>query len=259
MQFKISYNLNMRNEILGVAITPHTKQEILSIISSRLDQKKMTTIVSLNPEILVAAQSQPKLKRILNAADIKLIDGVGIVMAGKLLSVPVGERYTGVDLMSDLLRTASEKDHSILVIGGKKDVAQTLAKQMTQQFPGLPIQGTEGIEDVKKPTLVEEKNMQDLIQTTQPNIVFVAFGAPYQEYWIDDHQELLEGKVAVCVGGGVDFLAKKVPRAPEFIQKIGLEWLFRLGIEPWRWRRQLRLVQFIFLVLKQKFSPRIVE
>lgn len=240
------------NSILGISVIPETKLQKMRKILTYLHEKKFAHIVSLNPEIVMTAQESSRLKKILNEAEIKLIDGIGLVIAGKILNIPVGERVTGVELMTELIGAADENKLHILIIGAFNSTANDLAEQLSMKYQNTKIRGIKGYTDIKHPSTIEEKEIQKILREFKPDIIFVAFGAPPQEFWVEDHKQFLKNSVCMSVGGAVDFLAGKVPRAPRILQKIGLEWLFRLVIQPWRWRRQLKLITFLKLVIQQK-------
>ena len=109
---------------------------------------------------------------------------------------------------------------------------------------------------IKNPKKEEEEAIFSIVRTARPNIVIVAFGSPEQELWLDRHNNKFSGIVCIGVGGAFDYFSGNIVHAPSIIRRFGLEWLFRLLIQPWRWRRQLRLIKFIWLVIKQKFGKR---
>lgn len=240
--------------ILGVELHPHTKAEIVSVLKDHLESHTYAQIVSINPEILTAAKNDEDFFHIINSAEIKIIDGVGVILAASVLQVPVGERLTGVELMQRLVAMADKAELRVLLIGGGRGVAEQLAKKLQKDHQNAIFKGNFGYEDIKNPTSKEEEELQTLIKTYKPNMVFVAFGAPFQEKWIYFHKDILHPAICMGVGGTFDFLAGNVPRAPLFIQKIGLEWLFRLIIQPWRWKRQLKLLKFISLVIQERIN-----
>jgi N-acetylglucosaminyldiphosphoundecaprenol N-acetyl-beta-D-mannosaminyltransferase len=241
-------------DLLGVEVRPRTLKQILEEINTHLDKEMFIHIVSLNPEILVFAQKDNHFRSILNNAEVKLVDGVGVSLAARLLNLSVGERVTGADLMKLLIETADKKHLHVLILGSDKDTASKLAGTLQQEHPHAFFKGLMGYNDVSKPSSKEERHIQSVLKEFRPDLIFVAYGSPAQDYWIDDHKQFLKQTVCMSVGGAVDFLSGKVPRAPVFLRKVGLEWLFRLIVQPWRWKRQLKLLSFIKLVLKQKYS-----
>lgn len=242
------------NKILGISINPETKSSILENILLYIGKPSgFFHIVSVNPENLVTAVENQRFKNAIETAKIKIVDGVGIVIAGRWLNVNVGERVTGVGLMRNLLDMASERRLRVMLIGGRDNLALKLAKCYSNQFPEARFIGLKGIEEIKRPRSEEEGKIFSIVADYKPQLVFVAFGSPDQELWIERHRKKFSGCVVMGVGGSFDYLSGNINRAPIFIQKIGLEWLYRLIIQPWRWKRQLKLLKFIGLVLKEKW------
>lgn len=253
-----------KNKILGIPIPQDDKKNILEKIIKFIEKpRSFLHIVSLNPENLVIAQENKEFKKVLYKAKIKIIDGVGIVIASRLLGIKTGERVTGVDLMNELIKIASEKRLRVMLIGGKPKLAESLAECYQKKYPKAKFLGIEGIKDIKteKKSVLkeEEKQIFNIVVDFKPHLVFVAFGSPYQELWIEHHKDKFFGCVVMGVGGAFDFLGGKVPRAPVFIRKIGFEWLFRLLHQPWRWRRQVRLIKFLWMVVNQLNQSKSVE
>lgn len=243
------------NKILGILITPQSKKIILEKIKKYLENPTdFFHIVSLNPENLVIAQNSENFKRVINTAQIRIVDGIGVVMASRILNVQVGERLTGVELMKELVTIASERRLRVLLIGGKSNLAVKLSDCYSKKYPGAKFLGIEGIKNIKNPQKKEEKKIFSIVANFKPHIVLVAFGSPDQELWLSRHRAQFKNCLCMGVGGAFDYLGGIVPRAPVFIRRLGLEWLFRLIVQPWRWRRQLRLVRFCWLVGKEKIT-----
>ncbi len=203
---------------------------------------------------MVIAYENSQFKQALNKAQIKLIDGIGIVIAAFLLNTQVGDRFPGVELMQELIILASKRRLRVLLIGGKPNLALRLAQCYQRIYPEAKFVGIEGIKNIQNPTKIEENEIFSIITDFKPHLVFVAFGSPEQELWIERHRDQFDRYLLMGVGGAFDFLSGAVPRAPRLVQAIGLEWLYRLIRQPWRWKRQLRLIKFCYLVLKQKFQ-----
>jgi N-acetylglucosaminyldiphosphoundecaprenol N-acetyl-beta-D-mannosaminyltransferase len=243
----------MKKTLLGITLQSNTRNQILENIESRLaSHDRFTHVVSLNPENVVVAQESDSFKRVLNQAQIKLVDGIGVVFAASLLGLPHSERVSGVDLMDELTCRASALRLRVALIGGFEDLAETLADRYAQAQPEAKFIGLQGIKNIKKPEKSEENRIKSVITDLRPHLVFVSFGSPAQELWIDSHRELFKNSVVCGVGGAFDFLGGRVRRAPALMRAAGLEWLFRLWVEPWRWRRQLRIVRFAGLVIRQR-------
>jgi len=225
--------------------------------------KNKIFVVTPNPEMLVYANNHLDYKDKLNTADIALPDGVGLFFASGILGQPLQERITGIDFLENLCKVAAEKPLSIGFLGGKDGVAKRTAECLLKKYPklnvvfvaeewprdGLKIKDS-GLKNNK------EKNLKSsIIHPQSIDILFVAFGVPKQEEWIYENLPKIPVKTAMGVGGAFDYLSGSVTRAPFIVRFLGFEWLFRLITQPWRWKRQLALLAFISLVLKEKFSP----
>lgn len=243
------------NKILDIEIPNDSKKTVLEKILKYLKQgSKFIHITSLNPENLVISEENIMFRKVLQNAQIRIIDGVGVVLAAKLLKIKAGERYPGADLMADLIKQAAISRLRVLLIGGKGDLAVSLSNCYSRGYPEAKFVGVEGVKNIKKPTRNEEERLLAIVSDFKPHLVFVAFGSPDQELWIERHKDKLGYTVCMGVGGSFDYAAGMVSRAPIFMRKIGLEWLYRLFTQPWRWRRQVRLIRFIPLVLKNSIS-----
>lgn len=231
-------NRFVKRKLLGVDFSIASKKEVLEYIVKNLDQKYY--VVTPNPELVIIANAIPAYKKVLNDAKIALPDGVGIMWAGKMLGVSLGEKITGVDLLESLCKEVAKRPITVGFLGGGSKIAEKTAECLKKRHFGLKISFFGS----------EIENFKDLKGT---DILFVAFGSPKQELWIADNLKKLPVRVAIGVGGAFDMISGKVPRAPLFIRNLGLEWLFRLIIQPWRLKRQLSLLTFVFLVLKEKY------
>jgi N-acetylglucosaminyldiphosphoundecaprenol N-acetyl-beta-D-mannosaminyltransferase len=234
------------------------KKRLLESLKNDVFSGKIPQIIyTPNPEQLIQTREFPQLLTYFSKADYLVPDGTGLVLATKLLSMrgksqPVQEKIAGVDLVGDLLAWAQDESWRVLIIGGRD-----YGLGETVEYAGQTLWWTPGYKDVKHPTTIEEQELENFIVKTKPDFIFVAFGAPWQEQWIAEHELLLKKhrvKIAMVVGGSFDYLLGKVRRAPSIVRALGLEWLFRLVKQPWRWRRQLRLVTFIKLTLIEFFS-----
>lgn len=241
------------NKILDISIKPETRTSILEKILLYIDKSNgFFHIVSLNPENLIITTENESFKKVIETAQIKIVDGTGIVLAGRWLGIEVGERVTGVGLMEDMLKMASVRRLRVLMIGGKGKLALRLAQCYQEKYPEAKFIGLEGISDIKNPKKEEEDKIFSIVGDYKPHLVFVAFGSPTQELWIERHRKEFSNCVVMGVGGAFDYLSGNIARPPTIIQKLGLEWLYRLLHQPWRWRRQMRLIKFIELIFTSK-------
>jgi N-acetylglucosaminyldiphosphoundecaprenol N-acetyl-beta-D-mannosaminyltransferase len=245
----------LANKILNITVPTETKNGILEKIKKYIiNRQGFCQIISLNPEIIVIAQKDLVFRKIIEKSQIKIIDGQGVILAARILGLPVGERYPGVDLMTDLIKEADKMRLRVLFIGGKPNLAIKLANCYQSKMLQAKFFGLEGIKNIKKPTKTEEKQIFSIVADYKPHLVFVAFGSPDQEKWIERHADQFKNCIVMGVGGAFDYLSGKIGRAPVFFRKLGLEWLYRLVRQPWRLFRQWRLIKFCFLVFKQKIG-----
>lgn len=234
----------MKVDILGCNVDRLGMDETLQKIEGFVQSGKPNHIITLNAEIIYKAQSDPRLKEIINEADLVTPDGSGVVWASKYLNAPVPERVTGIDLTLKLMELASKKGWTFYFYGGAPSVAETAAQNLQKKHKGLKIVGISHgyISETEKQNLLED------IKEKKPDILLVALGAPGQEFWIKDHQKAIQVPVCIGVGGSFDVIAGKFKRAPEYLQKAGLEWLYRLIKEPHRIGRMAALPKFTLLV-----------
>lgn len=217
---------------------------------------RLRHIVTLNPEYVMLATRDPAFAAGITRADLITADGVGVVLAQRLLRVTgsaTGERVTGVSVLEWLLEESGVMRTSLFLLGGRPGVAKRLAFLLGVRIPGSRVAGwwSEGT-----PRPEHDGEALSRIRASGAKVVAVAYGAPGQVIWIErNRQALTEAgvRVAIGVGGAFDFLSGDVPRAPSLFQRLGLEWFYRLTQEPWRWRRQRVLPVFAIRVLKQRF------
>lgn len=253
-----------KKNLLGVGFTDEQLKDILEYVEENIKKKeKKLYIVTPNPEILTIANKNFDYKKVLNDADLALIDGIGIIVASRLLGKPLKHKISGVDFIEGVCKSVAEKPITIGFLGGGPGVAEKTAECLRKKYPGLKVafsaQEWEEIEANSPHSTVYSKNRSVVggqkSKSLSCDILLVAFGSPKQEIWIKEHLKNLPVTVAMGVGGAFDMISGRVLRAPAWIRSIGLEWLFRLAVQPWRIKRQLRLLEFIYLVLKEKFSP----
>ncbi len=231
-------------EILGVRVHRITMGEALNEIARLVESGGEHYVVTVNPEFVMTARRWPGFRRVLNAADLSLPDGIGLVLASRFLGMPVPERVAGSDLVPRLAGIAAERGWGLFLLGAAPGVADRAADALRSRFPRLRIAGT----FAGSPRPEHEGEILPLIQEAKPEILLVAYGAPAQEMWIARNLPRVHVPLAMGVGGVFDFLAGEKKRAPMWARRIGVEWLFRLAQEPRRWRRQLALPRFALLV-----------
>lgn len=247
----IRHNLNDRaGEVLGVPLKNMTRSHIYSTIDRYLQSPSgCMHVVSLNPEILVEATRNDAFKDCLKAAEVQLCDGSGVLLACRFRGINSVEKLSGVDFVADFLERYSNTGLTILFAGGSEGVAEHIAECYRHKYPNHVIQGVNGIKDIKKDhNRIEESELVASVRSYKPQVLFLSYGSPFQELLIERNRAAFEGIVCAGVGGAFDFLSGRVPRAPRVVRALHLEWLFRLLVQPWRWRRQVQLLTFIWKV-----------
>jgi len=236
-------------ECFGLVIHGFGLEDTLSHIEDTKTHGGQSWIVTANPEILLYAKRTPSYWQTIRQADLRLVDGTGLQFVG-WLSGASPKRLRGADLAEALIRQAAEQGRSVAFVGGDPGVADKAAWAMRQKYPALRVvseQGgtidAEGVGDAANEEVLHRLTMN------APDVLFVAFGHPKQEEWIKRHlADLPSVKVAVGVGGTLDFWAGAATPAPKLLRAIGLEWFWRLIREPRRWRRILDAVVVFPLV-----------
>jgi len=244
------------SEILGVRIDMSARKEALTKVSDFLHGSTQRKIFTPNPEMLVEANRDVggSFREILNTGDLNICDGRGIqLVAGGGI-----ERIPGTDFMLDICGLAEKEGKSVYLLGsGDDEVVRETTEELQKQFPKLCIVGYHKGPEITNGQVHSEDNKQVLssIQEVGPDILFVAFGHKKQEVWIHENLSKVPSvKVAMGVGGAFDFIAGKISRAPQWMQKIGLEWVYRLLREPWRIKRiwNATVVFLYYVYVKRK-------
>lgn len=203
-------------------------------------------ICTVNPEFVVDAQTDNAFRQVLLEADLCVADGVGIEWAARRLGSPVPERVTGSDGIYRICARAAEQGWRLFFLGAAPGVAEQAAANLAERYPGLIVAGCYS----GSPYAQEWPEVEARLHEATPDLIFVAFGHPKQDFWIRTHRLALPAKVAIGVGGAFDYVAGITPRAPVWMRRLGIEWLHRLVTQPWRWRRMLKLPRFVWLVLR---------
>ena len=231
--------------LLGVRVDDVTGDEMLALVEQFIAERAPHQLCTVNPEFIMAAQRDETFRQVINHAAVCLPDGIGVLWAARRLGHPLRERVAGSDMVEQMAARAARAGWRIYFLGAAPGVADKAAAILQSRYPGLVVAGTfAGSPALEQDALVER------IRSTQPDVLFVAFGAPAQDVWIARNQPRLQAPVAVGVGGALDFISGAAKRAPMWVQRLGLEWLHRLYCEPWRWRRQLALLRFAWRVLR---------
>ena len=240
--------------ILGVPVTPFSMEEAVSFLMDRIAKKMPTQVVTANAEIIMMARNDKRYGTLLQQADLVLADGAGTDWAGRTLGYEVPERVAGFDLFVELIKKSAALGGNAVIgididfFGAAPGIAEAAKAKAEMLAPGVSIVGTRN--GYFSETDIEE--IIDEINASGAQILFAALGAPKQEYWLRDHAKQLRPLIRIGLGGSFDVLAGKTTRAPHWMQKASLEWLYRLYKEPSRIGRMMALPRFVLAVQKEK-------
>jgi N-acetylglucosaminyldiphosphoundecaprenol N-acetyl-beta-D-mannosaminyltransferase len=238
-----------KHQILGQPINLST--DYWGWLVDRLDQGISTHVITMNAEMVMQANENSELAKILQQADLIAADGAGITIALKLHGIQQ-QRYSGIDLGEALFRLAADRGAAcpVAMYGGKPEILTKTVAFWQRELPELSIV-------VQANGYIPESAQQELIaqlQQQQPKIILVALGIPRQEVWIDQNRHICPQAIWVGVGGSFDVWSGTKKRAPKVLQDLNLEWLYRLAQEPTRWRRMLVLPQFMWLAMNERLQ-----
>ncbi|MCL1905470.1 MAG: WecB/TagA/CpsF family glycosyltransferase [Clostridiales bacterium] len=220
---------------------------LAAAINDNRENRRLRRVITLNPEGLYLATCDAAFARIVESADLVTPDGAGILWAARRLGNPLKERVTGIDLMQEACARAATEGWRVYLLGAKPGVAEEAAAKLKDTYAGLNICGLHhGYFAGKEHALTEQINQ------AAPDLLFVALGLPAQERFCADYQQRLKAAVAIGVGGSLDVLAGKVKRAPRFMRRLRLEWLWRLILQPSRLPRILVIPKFMWKVMRSK-------
>jgi exopolysaccharide biosynthesis WecB/TagA/CpsF family protein len=238
--------------ILGVAFDNVTTSEAVAAIEQMVASRRPHYLVTANVDFVVQGQSDADLRRILAEAHMVLCDGTPLVWASRLLGNRLPERVAGSDLVPVVLRVAAEKGYRVFFLGAEPDVAKEAVSKLRQEHPSLVIAGHYS-PPFRPLSEMDNEEIKRRIREARPDLLFVAFGCPKAEKWIATHYRELGVPVVAGVGATIDFIAGRVKRAPRWMQRAGMEWIFRLVQEPRRlWRRYVTdLWVFTWRILAQ--------
>lgn len=242
----------MRIQMLGTQIDSFTMDETVAQVDCFIRGRRPLHLMGVNADKINTMQRDKKLAEIVNSCGIINADGASVVLASRLLSCPLPERVAGIDLMQRLLSLAAEREYPVYFLGAKQEVVEATVEKLQRQYAGLIVCG------FRNGYFGEDEwgNLTEELKEKNPSIVFVGISSPQKEYLVQYFQKQGLDCVFMGVGGSFDVLSGAIPRAPEWMQKKNLEWLFRLMQEPRRlWKRYLvGNSKFMFRVMRQKLQ-----
>lgn len=236
-----------RVDVLGVPVDVVSEAQVLAFVRDQVVRKAPARIVTVNAEFVMTARRETDFADVLRTADLATPDGAGVVWAMRRAGAEQSGRVGGSDLIWSMSRQAAECGHRVFLLGAAEGVAAEAGEVLARRYPGLQIAGVYS----GSPSLQEAGSIVDLIRRSAADILFVAFGAPAQDIWIARHLERTGVTVAIGVGGSIDYVAGRTRRAPRWMRDHGLDWLWRLILQPWRWRRMLALPVFAWTVIRE--------
>jgi N-acetylglucosaminyldiphosphoundecaprenol N-acetyl-beta-D-mannosaminyltransferase len=241
----------MKLELFGLHVDNLTMEETLARIDEFIASRTVHHHVVINVDKIVKAHRNPQLRDIINACDLVNVDGQPVVWAARFLGKPLKERVAGVDLMQRLIAHAAVKGYRLYFLGAKEEVVSGMVRRVREKHPNAIIAGSRN----GYWTDAEEPEVAKAIAAARPDILFVAISSPKKELFLSRWKHEIQAPFVMGVGGSFDVVAGLVKRAPRWMQRCGLEWLFRLIQEPRRmWRRYLvEDMQFFGILLREKF------
>ncbi|HMA34618.1 MAG TPA: WecB/TagA/CpsF family glycosyltransferase, partial [Chloroflexia bacterium] len=246
-----------RLNILGVRIDDSPHAESVDRCAHLLRQPpagaggRLHQVATVNPEFVMRARQDPAFRALLNRVDLATPDGIGIILASAVLGRRLRGRTTGVALTEALCALAAQAGYRLFLLGAQPGVAAEAGRRWAARYPGLQIAGAYP----GSPAEDERAEITARITAAEADLLFVAFGAPAQDLWIAANRAALPSvRLAMGVGGVFDYLTGRVPLAPPVLRQAGLEWLYRLYKQPWRWRRMQALPAFAAAVLGQRLG-----
>lgn len=243
---------NRRIVILNTIIDVLNITETINLVEKYIQTKTPLHLMGVNADKINEVNSNALMKKIVNSCGIINADGASVVLASKFLKKQLPERVAGVDLMQDLVKLSSGKGYSIYLLGAKQEVVEKTRDVLSSKYPNLKIKGIHNgyFKEDYWPVISKE------LKTLKPDFVFVGITSPIKEYLIEYLQNDGNDCVFMGVGGSFDVISGNIPRAPKWMQKMNLEWLFRVMQEPRRLFKRYFVGngKFIWEVIKEKFK-----
>lgn len=226
--------------------------QVLSFVEQKILEGDFLQIITVNSLMLLETEKDAKLAEIFKSAGLVVADSVGIILAARMRGFRIPERIPGIDLLFSLCEIAEKKGWKVFLLGSVVGIAERAGRILKNRFPNLNLCGyRHGYFSA-----AEEEAVLKEIKEKKPELVFVGLGSPRQEKWIYSRLSHISrtggGMCAMGIGGSLDVISGQLFRAPIWMRRAGLEWLFRFLQEPWRWRRLLKLFLFFYKVIRSK-------
>lgn len=248
-------NAGARPELLGLRFDPLTMSAAVEACLSWCEgPRKPHTVITANSGILCMMRRDPELRQACSRGDLVLADGMSVVWSSRLAKAPLPERVTGVDLMSRLLAEGARRGLSAYFLGARPEAVGKLVERCARDFAGLRVAGYR--DGYFKPA--DHAAIVDDIRARAPHLLFVGMPSPFKEVWCEQNRERLDVPVIMGVGGSFDVLSGQLKRAPRWLQQMGMEWSWRLLLEPRKmWKRYLTTnTEFAWLASREILQKR---
>ena len=238
-------------QIRGLSFDNVTMEKAIALAAQALKQNKRISIFTPNAEIAQLAAENEEIRNLLNRADILLPDGAGILLAAKIAKTPLTQKVAGVDFGENILKLAAQEEYPIFFLGGKPGIAELAAEKQKEKLSALSVVGT--WDGYFEKSGAENDAVLRAVNESGAKILFVCFGAPAQEKWIDENKAKLPNvRLLMGLGGSLDVYAGAVRRAPAFLIRARLEWLYRLLQDPKRLGRMMKIPKYIAGAYKER-------
>ena len=248
--------MHQRVNILGTEVSSISSSDLLADFKVAIQNKKLIQVAITPVNSILAAHKNPQVQSAYNTAHYVLCDGMPVKWASTFLNTPIVERITGLDLLPSLVAFAAVEKFSLFLLGASPGVGEKLKEVILQQYPNCNVVGIYVPPFMPVFDAAENKKMVDAVNTTAPDIVLISLTAPKQDLWITQNKSQLHPALYVGIGGAFEVMAGLAKRAPKWVQKAGLEWLYRFIQEPRRLFRRyfIEAPLFIPLIIKQKWG-----
>jgi len=236
-----------RFTLLGVPIDPMSEADAVDWVARAIAEGRPRLVISVNPERIMRAGRDPEFAAVLRRADLALADGAGVLWAARRIGHPLPGRVAGVDLLQSLAARGAREGWGFFFLGGAPGATQAAGQVLRDRYPGFSLAGT----NAGSPDPFNDALTTEAVRSSGAQLLFLAYGAAAEEAWLARNLSRSGAVVGMGVGGAFDFISGRSRRAPRWMREHGLEWLHRLGREPWRWRRMLALPRFVLRVLRE--------
>lgn len=245
-----------KQALLNTYINNLTMSETIDEIEKMIASKQKSYVVAINVDVVLKIENDPYLKKIVDEADMVLVDGKPLVWISKMYGKPLKAKISVSDLVPLLCDVSAEKDYKIFILGGKEGIAEQAKRKLIEKHPNIKIVGTYAPPFGFEKDENELNKINQMISNVHPDLLISCFGCPKQEKWIYENIGKYNAKVSICAGATVDFLAGNVKRAPRWMSDHGLEWFYRFLQEPRRMFKRYFIddVKILKLIFKYKYQ-----